>query len=217
MNGRKSKVAKKAKHAKHAKGKRNKKSSTLEEKIVIPKEKESKQEEIIEEIGKEHDNLKVMEEELSQDMKKQKKLPKEELKKLNKRILSNMALAIAIIFYLLLLNIGALNIETATYMMDLKVFSMLFIAITIIIFEVSYKKDSGILCIYGIEILVLAVLTLVLPTLYSVQKEHYGMILTGALIIFTIYYIIKAFMIYRKGKKEQLKKVSDINEIIKKK
>lgn len=210
-------MAKKAKHAKHAKGKRNKKSSTLEEKIVIPKEKESKQEEIIEEIGKEHDNLKVMEEELSQDMKKQKKLPKEELKKLNKRILSNMALAIAIIFYLLLLNIGALNIETATYMMDLKVFSMLFIAITIIIFEVSYKKDSGILCIYGIEILVLAVLTLVLPTLYSVQKEHYGMILTGALIIFTIYYIIKAFMIYRKGKKEQLKKVSDINEIIKKK
>lgn len=210
-------MAKKAKHAKHAKGKRNKKSSTLEEKIVIPKEQESKQEEIIEEIGKEHDNLKVMEEELSQDMKKQKKLPKEELKKLNKRILSNMALAIAIIFYLLLLNIGALNIETATYMMDLKVFSMLFIAITIIIFEVSYKKDSGILCIYGIEILVLAVLTLVLPTLYSVQKEHYGMILTGALTIFTIYYIIKAFMIYRKGKKEQLKKVSDINEIIKKK
>lgn len=208
-------MSKKAKHAKHAKG-RSRKSSTWEEKEILPKEQNNNQE-VIEKIEKNQDDIKVMEEELSQDIKKQKKLPKEELKKLNKRILSNMALAIAIIFYLLLLNIGALNIETATYIMDIKVFSMLLIVITIIIFEVSYKKDSGSLCIYGIEILVLAILTLVLPTLYSIQKENYGMILTGMLLAFTIYYMIKSFIIYRKGKKEQLKKASDINEIIKKK
>lgn len=215
MNGGKNKVAKKAKHAKHAKGRNSKKTSSFEKKVTIQKEEENRQEELLEEGTQ--DNIKVMEEELSQDIKKQKKLPKEELKKLNKRILNNMALAIAIIAYLLLLNIGALNIETATYIMDVKVFSILLIVITIIIFEVSYKKDSGSLCIYGIEALVLAVLTLGLPTLYSIQKEHYGMILTGALVVFTIYYMIKSFMIYRKGKKEQLKKASDINEIIKKK
>ena len=73
------------------------------------------------------------------------------------------------------------------------------------------------MCIYGIEILVLAILTLGLPTLYIIQKENYSFIITGAILTFTLYYMIKSYLIYRKQKKVHVKKVSDINEIIKKK
>ena len=205
MNWRNEKVAKKAKHSKKSS------ESTKEKKL-----KQEEKQEVVEQSLMEN-NWKVMEQELSQGIKEKKKLPEEQLNKLNNRIFKNMLLAIAIIVYLLLLNIGSLNIETPTYIMDLKVFSLLLIATTIIIFEISYKKDSGILCIYGIEILVLAILTLGLPTLYIIQKENYGFIITGAILTFTLYYMIKSYLIYRKQKKVHVKKVSDINEIIKKK
>lgn len=205
MNWRNEKVAKKAKHSKKSS------ESTKEKKL-----KQEEKQEVVEQSLMEN-NWKVMEQELSQGIKEKKKLPEEQLNKLNNRIFKNMLLAIAIIVYLLLLNIGSLNIETPTYIMDLKVFSLLLIATTIIIFEISYKKDSGILCIYGIEILVLAILTLGLPTLYIIQKENYGFIITGAILAFTLYYMIKSYLIYRKQKKVHVKKVSDINEIIKKK
>lgn len=205
MNWRNEKVAKKAKHSKKSS------ESTKEKKL-----KQEEKQEVVEQSLMEN-NWKVMEQELSQGIKEKKKLPEEQLNKLNNRIFKNMLLAIAIIVYLLLLNIGSLNIETPTYIMDLKVFSLLLIATTIIIFEISYKKDSGILCIYGIEILVLAILTLGLPTLYIIQKENYSFIITGAILTFTLYYMIKSYLIYRKQKKVHVKKVSDINEIIKKK
>lgn len=212
MNWRKNKVAKKAKHAKHAKGKSKAKNSTS-----TPKVNTEEKEPLQEERQLEKDKIKVIEQELSQEIKEQKKIPTDKLKKLNNRILKNMMLAIAIILYLLLINMGALNIETITYVRDLKVFSMLFIGITVLIFEISYKKDSGILCIYGIEILILAIITLVLPTLYTMQNEKYGMIIIGILSAFTIYYIVKSIIIYQKERKIHLKNASDINEIIKKK
>lgn len=200
MNGRRKKVAQDAKHAKHAKGKSQKKATPKEPTLEIEK-----------------DNIKIIEQELSQGRKEKKKIPTDELERLNNRIFKNMIIAIVIILYLLLIHMGALNIETTTYIMDLKVFSMLLIGLTILIFEISYKKDSGILCIYGMEILMLAIITLLLPTYYTIQNENYGMIIASILITFTIYYIIKSAIIYYKERKLHLKKVSDINEIIKKK
>lgn len=208
MNGRGNKVAQNAKHAKHTKRKKQKR---MIEKV---EEKSTKKETILE---PRKDDIKVIEQELSQGVKEKKKIPADELKKLNNRIFKNMIMSIAIILYLLFINIGALNIETTTYIMDLKVFSILLIVLTILVFEVSYKKDSGILCIHGIEILILAIITLILPTWYSVQNENYGIFVTALLIAFTIYYMIKSAIIYYKQRTLHLKKASDINEIIKKK
>jgi len=162
-------------------------------------------------------SLKEIEQELSADAKKQKQLPKEESNKLNSKVFKNIIIAIAIMIYLIFINIGSLNIETETFITDLKVFSIILISATVIIFEIAYKKDSGTLCVYGIETLVLSIITLVLPTIYTILNEKFGAIVISIAMLFAVYYVGKSIIIYKKEKKNYLKSTSDINEIVKKK
>ena len=48
--------------------------------------------------------------------------------------------------------LGFINIKEEVYNVDLKVFSFITLIIAILLFERAYKKDSGKLCAFGIEL-----------------------------------------------------------------
>ena len=125
-------------------------------------------------------------------------------------------MAIGIVVYFIFINLGFNNIEESTYLTDLKVFGAVAIGITIILFEKAYKKDSGELTIYGIEMLIIAICTLLTNYIYKFHYSKYMYIITSIAMLFAVYYVGKSIVIYVKMKNKALKKASDIHKIVRK-
>lgn len=166
----------------------------------------------IKEKAQQEENLKNLEKEIIN----KKKLPQEEENKINSKIFENMIIADILMTFFYLISLGSLNIETPIFMMDLKVFSIGLIVLTVIIFEISYKKENGNLCIHGIECLVVAIFMLFSTYLYTMYMKEFYMYVSIFAYIMAIYYAVKSIIIYRKMKKKYIDNLSDIDEIIKK-
>lgn len=154
-------------------------------------------------------------EELGKDIENKKRMSKEYEGKVNKRIFSNIIIAIVILLYLIILILGCKNIEADIFVVDLKVCSIILAMASILIFERSYKNSDGKLCIYGIEALIVAIFTLVSVYIFQIIGGLFTYIMCGAAIIVPIYYLIKSIGIYNKSKAEYINSQSDVKEIVK--
>lgn len=168
-------------------------------------------------------DVKVNEKELKENLRgieneivRKKEIPKEEALKINKKVFENILIADVVMLFLYFISLGSLNIESAVFITDLKVFSMALIVFTIILFEYSYKKENGNICIHGIECLVLSIFMLFSIYLYTMYFRKFDLIIASASFIFAIYYVAKSIIIYRKMRKQYFESINDINEIIKK-
>ena len=155
-------------------------------------------------------------EKIEEEIKKQKTIPEERQKKMNKKIFKNIMIAIVVILYLIFINLGFYNIDENTYLTDLKVFSIITIGITIILFEKAYRKDSGEITIYGIETLVLSICTFMATFINIQYKAKYPYIINLIALLFGVYYIGKTIVIYIKLRKNPLYRETDIHKIVKK-
>lgn len=158
------------------------------------------------------ENLKNLEKEIVN----KKKLPQEEENKINSKIFENMIIADILMAFFYLISLGSLNIETPIFMTDLKVFSIGLIVLTVIIFEISYKKENGNLCIHGIECLAISIFMLFSTYLYTMYMREFYMYISIFAYITAIYYAVKSIIIYRKMKKKYIASLSDIEKIVKK-
>lgn len=167
-------------------------------------------------MKKENAKTKENIEKLGQVIEEKKKIPKEVKEKISSKIFENVIFAAIILVYLGALNIGMRNIPTENYIMDLKVFGMSLLVLTIVVFELAYKKDKGSLWMHGVEIMVIAVFTMYLIYLYSIYYNTYGTVLFTASILYLIYYGIKILIERKKTIKNYNKSLTDIGEIVKK-
>lgn len=150
-------------------------------------------------------------------IKNKNKITDETSKKIKAKIFENLIIAIVFALYFYFIYLGSQNIEANIFLTDLKVFSLGLLIIAIILFECSYKKDNGNLCIHGIEVLILAIITLFLIYIYSLYiNRTFALIITSISIGSIIYFIIKSIIIFFKIKKVDFKSKNDIKEIIKK-
>ena len=81
-------------------------------------------------------------EQLEKVIEEKKKLPKEVKDRINTKVFENIAIVSIIIIYLTSLYFGMKSIPTNMYLTDLRVFSVMLLIGTIIIFEYGYKKDK---------------------------------------------------------------------------
>lgn len=178
---------------------------------------EEEKKESVEE-NKEQENNKIDEnselEKIKQEINKQKKLPKEIVEKVSKKVFINVVIAISIVIYFIFINLGYININKEAFITDLQVFSIALIITTVIIFEKAYKKDSGKLTIYGIELLILSIITMLLPRIYNQYTEIFVEIVGISSIAYVVYYLIKCIIIYAKTRRKIRK--SDVKKIAKK-
>lgn len=158
--------------------------------------------------------LKYDPEKIAEKIENIKKMPKEEKQKSYKDIMINLIIACSIIIYFTFLYLGYINIDSQSFIIDLKVFSIFLVGISIVLFEVAYNKDSGKIAVFGIEVLINAIITLMLVYVYMIYKEIYSTVIVIVSVSFTIYYIIKSLIIYFKRKKDYKKTISDVKDII---
>ena len=143
-------------------------------------------------------------------------IPKEYKKQIINRILKNSVIAIIVIAYLIALNILSLHIETSAYILGIKVLCVILAIISVIYFELSYRKDNGFLFLHGAEFFVLATITLFSVYAYALFFVTYNSILLYILIAVVIYYIIKTIGTLNIMKKQYYESQNDIKEIVKK-
>lgn len=211
----KTQVQDKSKKTKEVKTKKT--TTKTKETTKESKENEKKEENRLT-IKKEPKEVVINQEELKeieQEIKKQTNISEDRKKKITKKLFENIVLAITIIIYFIFINLGYYNINETKYLVDLKVFSIITIGITIVLFEKAYKKDSGYITIYGIEMLVLSILTLLTTYFYVAYKNKFPYIMNVVSILYGIYYVGKCIVIYVRMKKDALKRTNDIHKITK--
>ena len=144
---------------------------------------------------------------------KQEKLPEEEKQKITRIALDNLINAISIMTYLIVLMLLPLIKKQMFSITIYKTASMIILFLSIFIFEKAYKCDSGKLTISGIEVLILAIITLFAQ--YGFLKMQYTFLQLAG-VYYGVYYIIKTIVLSAKIKRNYRKTVSDISEIVKK-
>lgn len=153
---------------------------------------------------------------LGEKIKEINKIAPEDKKKINRKIFLSMFMSAIVMFVFIFILMGHNNIPLQNYIVDLKVFSIIGIVITICIFEHAYKKDSGSLAIIGIESLIASFIILSLYYVLEHDIYTYQYYLLFFALVFVVYYIIKTIIIYIKEKHKYRKSANDIKNIVKK-
>lgn len=131
-----------------------------------------------------------------------------------RKIFKNLIILVLIIFYFNLINITYITTNENLITLITSISSIVLLFLSILIFEVAYHKDNGKLAINGIEILAIAFHTLTIWYVINRSNLSFQSYLLFSTYAVLIYYILKSIIIYTEGKREYLKSLSDIHEIV---
>ena len=160
------------------------------------------------------DKKKIDEKQIEEQIETAKKMPKDEKKKIYKKVFANIILGIVVTLYFIGIGIGFLNIDGPTFITDLKVFSLSILAIAIILFEFAYGKDDDKTALYGVEMLFVAIMSLVLLYTCILHKDKFIAVANIVACIGVLYYLVKSISIYIREKLKWKKTISDVKEIV---
>ena len=149
-----------------------------------------------------------MVEEITQKRKMTEKVKNE----LHQRIFHNVLLAIGVMLYICLIDAVYIYVKQEVMNIAFKIFPMIAIIATVVLFEFAYRKENGKMAIVGIELLVLSILVLYI---HQNLDRKFCVQLTFIPIFYAIYYIAKSIVIYIKTEKNYQNNLSDVKEIVK--
>lgn len=155
-------------------------------------------------------------EKIEKEIDEKTKLPNEIKEKIRKKIFTNFVIASIIVLYFIFIVSGSSGAIKNVRIIDLNIFSMIFLGTAIGLFEIAYRKDDDGLAVHGMESLAVAIFTLFLPyIIFELDELHKKYYLIASIYI-TIYYIIKTIYVSLRVKQQYMNSVSDIKDIIKK-
>lgn len=157
------------------------------------------------------EKTKKMVEEITQ----KRKLTKKVVEKINKKVIGNLLIAIGIMLYICTINFTYQYLEEPMIDITSKIFPMIFIFLTVIVFEIAYRKENGAMATFGIEFLLLSIIFLYIPQIYTNLDKIYCKVLTFIPLFVAVYYVGKSILIYIKMEKEYQNNLSDVKEILK--
>lgn len=165
------------------------KSNKIKEKVAD--EKDSEEGKIAKKDQFDIEKLQSIEKEIK---KTRKKVSKDvNLKRTN--ILTNLFIAIFLIVYFAMLLKATINIPAIELLTDFRVFIIFEVICTIVLLEISIKRDSLIFFWFGIEMMFIGVATLAYMNLYGFNYPRMGMFTSLCIGTFTVYYLIKVLII----------------------
>lgn len=177
-----------------------------EKKDILKEDKTSK------EISKEQAKIETIRKEL----KSKNKIPIKDMNKIYNAIFPIIYIAAGVIIYFLFMIFGFYNINNKVFITDVKAFSIAMLCGAIAIFEYAYKKDSTKFAIYGIESLVMAILTMSLIYINLMYFDKFAYVVAIIAFALAAYYIVKCVVIYKINKKKyfmnQMREIIDKDE-----
>ena len=147
------------------------------------------------------------------EIKERKELSADVKNERDSKVFRNLLLAVFVAIYLILINIGYFTIEKAVYVNDTMIFSLMALFVSVVIFEMAFKKEKGYLAIHGIEVLTISLFTYFIPYMYFNTSDVVRKVLMILPVIYEIYYCFKGIVICIISQK---KRNNDIKDIIKK-
>lgn len=155
-------------------------------------------------------------EKIEKEIDEKTKLPNEVKDKIKREVFTNIVVAVVIVTYFIFIVLGSIGSIKNVRTIDLNIFSMIFLGIAIVLFEVAYRKDEGNIAIYGIESLAVAIFTLFLPyIIFELDEAHKKYYLLASIYI-AAYYILKSIYIVNRTRAKHMNSISDVKEIVKK-
>lgn len=138
----------------------------------------------------------------------------EENKTFLQQLIKNIIVFFTMLIYFVCISLIFIKIGEPVTFKLIKISSLFILFLSIGIFEVAYHKDEDSLAITGIEVLALAIHTLTsFNVINKIGFTFDNYMLVSCFIIF-IYYLLKSIIIYTNEKREYLKSLSDISEIV---
>ncbi|MGN1297190.1 MAG: hypothetical protein ACI4VH_01980 [Clostridia bacterium] len=131
------------------------------------------------------------------------------------KIFKNLLSAIGVMLYFIVLNFAYTRMDLQRLVQDIEVFAGAFLVLGIWLLEKAYKADKGEIALNGIELLALSLHSLSIMHVITLFKYDFRLYLLTSSYIISIYYVFKSIVIYTKDRKEYLKGLSDISEIVK--
>ena len=131
------------------------------------------------------------------------------------KIFKNLLKAIGIMGYFIVLNFAYTRMNVDRLINDIEVFSGIFLVLGLVFLERAYKKDDGKIAISGIELLCLSMHSLSINHVITFYQYDFRFYLLTSSYVIAIYYVLKSIVTYTKEKRQYLKNLSDISEIVK--
>lgn len=188
---------------------------------TMPRKKSIKpKEEIVEEYDKDI-NIDFVEDELQRkfdinkfdkELKNRKYIPMKDKKSIFYNSFYNMILAGICILFLVFCNYGFYNIEKNTMIKNLNLFSFVFLGISLMLIESSYKKEKINNCINGIETLIMGIFTLFLTYILQIYTTQYVKLLKISGSIVFVYYLVKSIIVYISKRNKYIRSKDDISK-----
>lgn len=131
------------------------------------------------------------------------------------QIIKNLLKAVGVVCYFIVLSFAYTRMNLDRLVTDIEVFSGVFLVLGILVLEKSYKNENGSLAITGIELLVLSMHSLSIMHVIALFKCDFKTYMGISLIVAVVYYLFKGIISYTKERREYIKGLSDISEIVK--
>lgn len=149
------------------------------------------------------------------EIEEKRKLPEKIKDNISTNIFQDLLVAIIIMLYFCVINFSYYNFENTVFEENMKYFALGIIVLTVIMFEISYRKNSVKLLIIGLELFSCAVLSLYIPYifLHSTSAVRISVMILPAFLL--VYYAIKSFIIFKRKQFEYRNNLSDIKELVK--
>jgi len=154
---------------------------------------------------------------MQEEIKEKRKLSEEVKEKIDKDLFNNFLICIGMMADICIISFLYFAINIDMFALFLKIYTIIMIIITVITFEIAYRRDSLKICITGIEFFVYSVIILCLNYIYIYASDRYKEIAIILPVFFAIYYLIKGILIYRKMQKDYINNLSDVKEILEEK
>ena len=133
-----------------------------------------------------------------------------------KEITKDLIIAICLITYVLILALASTRMNIERLSKDIEVFAGVFLVLGLLGLEKAYKQDEGKIVITAIELLVMSFYSLSIIHITALIKFDFIKYMYFSAGTIGLYYVLKIIIIYTKQRKEDLNKLSDISEIVKK-
>ena len=143
------------------------------------------------------------------------KLPEEIKARLNDYTFMNLIISIALMIYMIVINIIYLNEDAQFFSTSIKVFSIWLAIIDVLIFEIGYRKDELKIWIHGFELLICSSLVLSLQYVYLYAEPVVKAMFMLLPLFYSIYYVVKVTIVHIIETKRYQNYLSDVKEIVK--
>lgn len=145
---------------------------------------------------------------------RQRQLPDEIKEKLNNTTFVNLLISIALMVYIIVVNLLFMNESTEIFTNATKASAFTFAIIDIILFEIVYRKENLNLAIHAIELLCVSLFALAIPYIYLYFNEKIRNIIMISPVFLSIYYVGKTIVIHIIEKNKYLNNLSDVQELL---